>query len=68
MAEPGAKVVSLKGRHCPMCRRPAVARYRPFCSRRCADLDLGSWLNEDYRIASSEEPDAGSDEDEPGPE
>ena len=68
MAEPSAKVVPLKSRRCPMCRRPAVARYRPFCSRRCADLDLGSWLNEDYRIASSEEPDAGSGEDEPGPE
>ena len=68
MAEPGAKVVSLKSRRCPMCRRPAVARYRPFCSRRCADLDLGSWLSEDYRIASSEEPDAGLGEDEPDPE
>lgn len=29
---------------CPICGRPAEARYRPFCSRRCADVDLGHWL------------------------
>ncbi|HJO72942.1 MAG TPA: DNA gyrase inhibitor YacG [Rhodospirillales bacterium] len=68
MAEPDAKVVPLKSRRCPTCRHPTADRYRPFCSRRCADLDLGSWLNEDYRIASSEEPDTSPDEDEPGPE
>ena len=68
MVEPGAKVVPLKGHRCSMCGRPAMVRYRPFCSRRCADLDLGRWLNEDYRIATGEEPDAGSGEDEPDPE
>jgi len=45
-----------------MCGRPAVARFRPFCSRRCADLDLGHWLKEDYRVPSDEEFDP---EDEP---
>ncbi len=38
-----------------MCGRPEVARFRPFCSRRCADLDLGHWLKEDYRVPSDEE-------------
>jgi hypothetical protein len=36
-----------------------VFRHRPFCSPRCADLDLGAWLNGDYRI-----PAADDDEDE----
>ncbi len=58
MAESGPKdptVVPLKRRSCPMCGRPAVVRFRPFCSRRCADLDLGHWLKEDYRVPSDEE-------------
>lgn len=40
---------------CPICRKPTVAAYRPFCSRRCADIDLGRWLNESYRIPADEE-------------
>jgi endogenous inhibitor of DNA gyrase (YacG/DUF329 family) len=46
------KVVRLtrKKRKCPMCSRPAVGTYRPFCSKRCADADLGRWLGEGYRI------------------
>ena len=35
---------------CPICRRAAVAEYRPFCSRRCADVDLGRWLVGGYAI------------------
>jgi endogenous inhibitor of DNA gyrase (YacG/DUF329 family) len=35
---------------CPICRRPTVAEYRPFCSRRCADVDLGCWLTGAYAI------------------
>jgi uncharacterized protein len=38
---------------CPICNKPAEAKYRPFCSRRCADIDLGRWLNESYRIEST---------------
>jgi hypothetical protein len=41
---------------CPVCGRPAEAHTRPFCSKRCADLDLARWLNEDYRIATDEAP------------
>jgi endogenous inhibitor of DNA gyrase (YacG/DUF329 family) len=33
-----------------------VADYRPFCSRRCADADLGRWLGEQYRIPTAENP------------
>ena len=51
---------------CPICKKPQTAAYRPFCSKRCADIDLGNWFGEGYRIPSKEE----GDEDwsgEPGP-
>lgn len=49
-----AEVVPLvKGRRCPLCGRPTTVRYRPFCSRRCADRDLGHWISGDYRIAGA---------------
>jgi endogenous inhibitor of DNA gyrase (YacG/DUF329 family) len=39
---------------CPICGKPAVDRHRPFCSARCADIDLGRWFRESYRIPSIE--------------
>ncbi|HYN39688.1 MAG TPA: DNA gyrase inhibitor YacG [Rhodospirillales bacterium] len=44
-------------RSCPICRRPAVDRFRPFCSKRCADIDLGRWFGEAYRIPAEDESD-----------
>ena len=35
---------------CPICARETDAKYRPFCSRRCADVDLGKWLTGAYAI------------------
>ncbi|HUS52528.1 MAG TPA: DNA gyrase inhibitor YacG [Thermohalobaculum sp.] len=35
-------------RRCPICRDPAAEAWRPFCSRRCADVDLGRWLGGSY--------------------
>lgn len=40
---------------CPVCGKPAEPGTRPFCSRRCADIDLGRWLTEQYRIPVSRE-------------
>ncbi len=40
-----------KAAHCPICARPSVLEYRPFCSRRCGDIDLGHWLGGHYAIA-----------------
>ena len=37
-------------RRCPICGKPAEAKSRPFCSRRCADVDLSRWLGGAYRI------------------
>lgn len=42
---------------CPICGKPAAADYRPFCSRRCADIDLARWLNEGYRLPAEAEDD-----------
>jgi endogenous inhibitor of DNA gyrase (YacG/DUF329 family) len=39
---------------CPICHKPAVEAERPFCSRRCTDIDLGRWLKGDYAIPVSE--------------
>jgi endogenous inhibitor of DNA gyrase (YacG/DUF329 family) len=46
---------------CPICHRDSDPRYRPFCSRRCADVDLGRWLTGAYRIPASDEEPAGPD-------
>lgn len=35
---------------CPICRKPADPAYRPFCSKRCADVDLQRWLTDGYAI------------------
>ena len=39
-----------KDRACPICGKPREARYDPFCSRRCADVDLHRWLKGSYVI------------------
>jgi endogenous inhibitor of DNA gyrase (YacG/DUF329 family) len=59
---------------CAICGKPAVAEYRPFCSKRCADVDLGRWMKARYvvpgedgdaldtmRAGESEEPDDSED-------
>ncbi|MHA1565162.1 MAG: DNA gyrase inhibitor YacG [Alphaproteobacteria bacterium] len=43
---------------CPICTKAAVAKYRPFCSRRCADLDLHQWLGGHYRVQTEETQDS----------
>jgi endogenous inhibitor of DNA gyrase (YacG/DUF329 family) len=35
---------------CPICKKPVEKKWRPFCSKRCADADLGHWLSDDYAI------------------
>jgi uncharacterized protein len=42
---------------CPICGKPGLPEYRPFCSKRCADIDLGRWLKEGYRVPTDEAPD-----------
>jgi uncharacterized protein len=44
-------------RRCPICGKPATPGNRPFCSPRCAQIDLGRWLKGNYRIPTDEAPD-----------
>jgi len=39
---------------CPICRKPPVERFRPFCSKRCADVDLSRWFKDAYAIPADE--------------
>jgi hypothetical protein len=43
---------------CPICGKDvpprSVNRYVPFCSARCRQVDLGKWLNEEYRVPAEE--------------
>jgi endogenous inhibitor of DNA gyrase (YacG/DUF329 family) len=39
---------------CANCNKPITEQYKPFCSKRCADVDLGRWLNESYVIPTNE--------------
>jgi len=39
-----------KTHKCPICGKVPEDKYRPFCSKRCADVDLGKWLNDSYAI------------------
>jgi endogenous inhibitor of DNA gyrase (YacG/DUF329 family) len=52
------------GPRCPICGSAAVARYRPFCSKRCADVDLHRWLAGVYRVPTSERPESEGGRDE----
>lgn len=40
---------------CPICGEDTVSRFRPFCSKRCADVDLAKWLNGSYSVPSQRE-------------
>lgn len=39
---------------CPICDKETDKRFRPFCSKRCADVDLAKWLSGSYAIPSDD--------------
>jgi endogenous inhibitor of DNA gyrase (YacG/DUF329 family) len=47
---------------CPICGKPMAARFRPFCSARCADVDLGRWFTEGYAVPTTEPPEPPDDD------
>lgn len=54
---------------CPICRKaPADPKYRPFCSRRCADVDLQRWLSGVYVVPGEDAADAAAPTDRDGTE
>ena len=53
----GSSVGALSAGACPTCGKPTMQQYRPFCSRRCADIDLHRWLVGAYAIPVKEDED-----------
>jgi uncharacterized protein len=46
-----------QGPRCPVCKKaPVVAAHKPFCSKRCADVDLHRWLAGVYSVPTNETP------------
>ena len=40
---------------CPICSKPTDETVKPFCSKRCADVDLHRWLSGSYAIPVTED-------------
>jgi endogenous inhibitor of DNA gyrase (YacG/DUF329 family) len=55
-SEHGAPGASRPPRACPICGKRATEESYPFCSRRCADVDLNRWLSGNYVIAGERTP------------
>ena len=51
---------------CPICGKPPETPYRPFCSRRCADVDLQRWLAGVYAVPAEDGEGAPSEADDEG--
>jgi hypothetical protein len=49
-AKPIDRQKDIKRAKCPICGKPASDSYRPFCGKRCADVDLNRWLDGRYAI------------------
>ena len=45
-----------KAGRCPICGKETAPDFRPFCSRRCRDVDLNRWLAGVYRVQTEEAP------------
>jgi uncharacterized protein len=48
---------------CPICGKPPVDKFRPFCSARCADVDLNRWLTGSYVIPARDDEPVSDDQD-----
>ena len=53
---------------CPICGKPRVAEFKPFCSRRCANVDLNRWLTGSYAVPVVEDEDEDGMQESPAPE
>lgn len=58
------EAVRITAAKCVRCGAPVTPRSRPFCSQRCADIDLGGWFTERYRVAGEDGQDPGEGGDE----
>ena len=64
MSDPAAPAVI----PCPICGKPRVQQFRPFCSRRCADIDLNRWFKGVYAVLVTETDDEDGDKAKDAPE
>jgi len=53
---------------CPICAGPVAERFRPFCSRRCADVDLNRWLSGAYVVPGRDDEDEDGARDDAAPD
>jgi endogenous inhibitor of DNA gyrase (YacG/DUF329 family) len=51
------ETAKLRAKACPICGKPAAQESRPFCSRRCADIDLHRWFSGAYAVPVQEDED-----------
>jgi len=56
----------VRRRTCPICGKPTAEAFRPFCSRRCADVDLNRWLSGVYAVPVTEDEEADERRDQSG--
>jgi len=53
--KPKASAAKTSGGKCPICGKPTNPDFRPFCSKRCADVDLQRWFSGRYAIPAVED-------------
>ncbi len=62
----GGEVVPLRPpRKCPICGKPSERVFYPFCSKRCADVDLHRWLSGAHAISGASADEEGGEGNEP---
>ena len=59
MNEIGGKTPAAQS--CPICGKPVEPVFHPFCSKRCADIDLNRWLSGVYAVPAKDEDDEDGD-------
>ena len=66
---PDAQSPAGQGPRCPICGKPRVAEFKPFCSKRCANIDLSRWFKGGYAIPArdTDEGEGGAIPDPAGP-
>jgi endogenous inhibitor of DNA gyrase (YacG/DUF329 family) len=60
-AAPAASQAASPVAACPICGKPRLPQFRPFCSKRCADVDLNRWLSGVYAVPVTEDDDEDGD-------
>jgi len=53
LSSPAQPTAQHPKKRCLICGKESQKAYHPFCSKRCADIDLGRWLNEDYSLPAA---------------